>query len=142
MVCADPFAIGVPGDSELMCGAPELGEGDGDGEGLGELGLLESFEHAVVNPSAMTNALARSTFLCDNGTARSFPAAEAGAEELCARCQPENPGETQAFRRNTSEERRLCGRSDRYRWNTCCQFDMTTSDCAGCASSTVDRRNR
>ena len=97
MVCADPFAIGVPGDSELMCGAPELGAGDGDGDGLGELGLLESFEHAVVNPSPMTNALARSTFLCDNGTARSFPAAEAGLRSCVQDADQERLGSDRGY---------------------------------------------
>src|SRR5262245_48324039 len=69
-----------------MCGAPEFG--DGDGEGLGELGLfgvglLESFEHAVVSASPITNALIRSKFLWDSGIACSFPPAEAASEQLC-----------------------------------------------------------
>jgi len=76
----------VLGDSELMCGAPEFG--DGDGEGLGELGLfgvglLESFEHAVVSASPITNALTGSKFLYDSGIACSFPPAEAASEQLC-----------------------------------------------------------
>jgi hypothetical protein len=61
MVCAAPLAVGVFGESDVMRGALGLLGVFGEFGLLGELGL-SSLEHAVVNPSARTSALASRAF--------------------------------------------------------------------------------